>query len=562
MNKPINIQFITFKAGSLPGQPGLSLTPSPITIIIGPNNSGKSQTLKEIESWCRGETPDKLLLKRLSCSLPKSFEEAMEMLKPIIASPPPGHPINQDHTYIYRAPIRSGENTMSSYVNHEELKSYLKEGNSRPNIYHYFVRFFTLRLDGRTRFDLIADKPTGLLETPPQNLLWALFVDEESTEKIRQFTEEAFGKYFVIDPTGMQQFRIRLSNRNPAGIIESQSIGKEAREFYQKTVPIAQCGDGICASVGLACAVMSFSRILLIDEPEAFLHPTLAHKVGNFLSKTAREKNASLIIATHSPDFLMGCLKNSSEICIVRLTNFKDQPTARSIAPEKINDLIKDPLIRSSNTLKAFFHHSVIVTESDSDRAFYEEVNYRLLQCGRGVTDCFFINAQNWQTIPRIIAPLREAGIPAAAIFDFDVLFHDDFNKISRFFLDDKAFLENKRNTLLGKLKPLSEEIEKTLKEKGIKAFDLELQRDILAFLAEIANYGIFIVPIGALEQWLSKLHDKKISKKNWLPDMFERMGSDSQSDDYVFPDNDDVWNFIDKINEWITNPNRLGIPS
>jgi hypothetical protein len=66
----------------------------------------------------------------------------------------------------------------------------------------------------------------------------------------------------------------------------------------------------------------------------------------------------------------------------------------------------------------------VVVTESDADRAYYEEINERLLRLKPdwGIPNCLFINAQNKQTIQTIVKPLRELGIPAAGIVDIDVI--------------------------------------------------------------------------------------------------------------------------------------------
>ena len=65
-----------------------------------------------------------------------------------------------------------------------------------------------------------------------------------------------------------------------------------------------------------------------------------------------------------------------------------------------------------------------MVAEADSDRAFYQEINERLLGKSdpRGIPNCLFINAQNKQTVWEIVGPLRELGIPTVGIVDIDVL--------------------------------------------------------------------------------------------------------------------------------------------
>ena len=73
---------------------------------------------------------------------------------------------------------------------------------------------------------------------------------------------------------------------------------------------------------------------------------------------------------------------------------------------------MNDPLLRSTNALRALFYRGVVVTEADPDRALYDEVNHRLLLAREGIEDAIFVNAQNWQTISRLVAPLREIASP------------------------------------------------------------------------------------------------------------------------------------------------------
>ncbi|WP_146001646.1 hypothetical protein [Sphingobium fuliginis] len=105
------------------------------------------------------------------------------------------------------------------------------KNNQILQLRQYFVRFFTTRLDGRTRFELIDPKPTGDLDRPPENLLWHLFKSKKIREAVRKFTEQAFGKFFVVDPTGMTTFRVRLSNRAPKSDTEEQALDDVTPSF-------------------------------------------------------------------------------------------------------------------------------------------------------------------------------------------------------------------------------------------------------------------------------------------------------------------------------------------
>lgn len=85
---------------------------------------------------------------------------------------------------------------------------------------------------------------------------------------------------------------------------------------------------------------------------------------------------------------------------------------------------MQNPLLRSIGVFNALFYNAVVVTEADADRAFYQEINERLLKekDPRGIEGCLFLNAQNKQTVWDIVKPLRDLGIPAVGIVDIDVI--------------------------------------------------------------------------------------------------------------------------------------------
>ena len=80
--------------------------------------------------------------------------------------------------------------------------------------------------------------------------------------------------------------------------------------------------------------------------------------------------------------------------------------------------------MRSAKILDGLFYDYVIVTEADADRAFYQEINERLLRFmpDLGIPNCLFVNSQGKQTEKTIICPLREIGIPTAGIVDIDLI--------------------------------------------------------------------------------------------------------------------------------------------
>ncbi|SPJ27187.1 hypothetical protein TRM7615_00670 [Falsiruegeria mediterranea M17] len=120
----------------------------------------------------------------------------------------------------------------------------------------------------------------------------------------------------------------------------------------------------------------------------------------------------------------MGAVESGVSVRIVRLQYQDGVATACMLDSDDLKQFMTAPLLRSANVLSGLFAQSVVVTEADTDRAFYQEINTRLLTegKGRGVENAVFLNAQNKQTVPRIVGLLRKMGVPAAGIVDLDVV--------------------------------------------------------------------------------------------------------------------------------------------
>ena len=96
--------------------------------------------------------------------------------------------------------------------------------------------------------------------------------------------------------------------------------------------------------------------------------------------------------------------------------------------------------------------------------------------------------------------------------------------------------------------------------EGGISVLQGEANKAAEVLLGQLKEYGLFVVPNGELECWLKPL-DATGHGPRWLVEVFEKMGEDPNSDNYVKPENGDVWDFISSINEWASSINRKGIP-
>jgi ABC-type cobalamin/Fe3+-siderophores transport system ATPase subunit len=556
----IMIDSIVLKFGRSPGSQAEQIPVTPLTIFVGPNNSGKSKLLAELYQYCRTGNHDAnaVILAGVSFTgfMPEKVTEVIERLK----SPPlQGEAVNQDHFIVASKHGRQ-------HVHHESYINVLQMPTGNLGYFcNYYLLHKTLWLGGADRINLVQDQGGGDLQAPPASSFQILFRNDAMRKEVRRIVSEAFGTYFVIDPTSLGQLRVRLANRPPHDNQEERGLHAEAISYHASAQLISSSSDGVKAFTGIVTEVIAGDPdVVLIDEPEAFLHPALAAKLGFEIAGAARDAAKSIFVSTHSPTFLMGCIQSNVPTNIIRLTHRGGVATARVLPSQEILELMRHPLLRSTGVLSALFYEFVIVTESDADRAFYQEINERLIQFKPewGLPNCLFLNAQNKQTIPTIVGPLRRLGIPVASIVDIDVLKEGGVVWTT---MSKAAFipevLQATMSSLRASLKKAMEATGLDMKRHGgVQILDRDNREGALSLLGQLSTYGIFVIENGELESWVKDL-EAKGHGPGWLIDVFSKMGNDPVSESYSKPSNGDVWKFMSKIKEWLTNPQRLGIP-
>ncbi|MGN5191483.1 ATP-dependent nuclease [Aeromonas veronii] len=554
------ISNIKIKFGKAPGSPKEVIEATPITVFVGPNNSGKSKILSEIEQLCRSGNKDSttLILDELVfCGL--SDEKAREAIEHIRQQPNLGEAINVDHVLI-------GSRYGRQQVNLEQIIHFIRNPHENlPAFCQWFLTHSTLILDGRSRINLVNQQPAGDLQAAPQTSFQVLFRDDAKRKEVRRMVSEAFGTFFVIDPTNVGKFRIRLAPRAPSNDQEERGLHAEAVSYHAGSQLIDTASDGVKAFTGIVTEIMAGDpRVLLIDEPEAFLHPSLASKLGYEVSRAALTADKRVFVSTHSPAFVMGCIQSGAPVNIVRLTYRNGVATSRVLPSSEILELMRNPLLRSTGVLSGLFYEFVVVTESDADRAFYQEINERLIRLKPewGIPNCLFINAQNKQTIHTIIRPLRKLGIPAIGIVDIDVL--KEGGVVWSNLLSGANIPEITIQALAATRAAIKKAMDSSGKDMkrdgGVEILDGQDRDALNDLLSQLNEYGVFVVPGGELECWLKFLGATGHGPA-WLISTFEKMGEDPDDQNYVQPTEDDVWEFMANVKRWLTNPNRKGIP-
>lgn len=565
-SKPF-LEAVALRSGPAGSANPLIFAPASVNVFVGPNHSGKSLLLREIQAAF--QNPEQALHRKVleGITFTPFEDERRSVLADEIRAATLPSPTRPD------ANVRLAKGHWSEEFGRSHFDQLLLEAPKMrdPGDHQFFRKLFLvgtfLMLGGAERLNML--EPTKR-ESPQRghhylNVLSRLFYSDEKRKAVQSIVKEAFGRYLVIDPLG-ENFEAKISAVSPSGSIE-RSLTTDAVDFFAKTISMKEMSDGVRAFCGtIAAIVASDATAILIDEPEAFLHPALCVKLANELCKRARKNRQQLFIATHSAPFLMGCVQAGVDLNIIRLTYRDQSATSRVLPQDKIVPLMRQPLLRSIGALTGLFYESVIVTEADSDRAFYDEVNHRLLNAAdqRAIPDTLFLNAQNWQTTARIVAPLRALGVAAAAVVDIDLLLEGKSEGFQN--LMESAGMPPSSRTALGQLRgnlhKLLKPIADKLKTQGTSCLGGTDRRDLQNFIDQLATVGVFVVPVGELEGWLPGLaRDSWSGKNEWLLRTFEAMGEDANDGSYAQPAHGDVWDFIGRIRKWLHDPARLGMP-
>jgi AAA domain, putative AbiEii toxin, Type IV TA system len=553
------------KSPSSPGQANLSLTLQPsVTIFVGPNNSGKSLLLKEIAIFCKtgAHGLHTQILDRLDC-FEVDQEKAETDFAAMVRAVDNGEVIHSSCTPVTIGGFKSQIQSFHYYIGRTAP-------DTNTNLFaQYHLGPSTLSIDGASRMFLLGPTQRGDLKMPTEPLS-RMLTDNDKRKKWRDIVYDAFRLYPGIDASDGAALSVRFGKTPP---VHERSLEDDTLNWMRSALPIDKVSDGVKAFSGILLQLYSGDpEVIIIDEPEAFLHPSLARTLGKELATAANTQKKFVFASTHSADFLMGAIQSGATVNIVRLTWGDDTATARLLPNAELTQLMNDPMLRSVGVLSGLFSQNVIVTEADADRAFYQEVNERLLAAkdSRAIPNALFLNADNHQTVPAIVAPLRKLGIPAAGVVDLDVIkaggkdwtrqltasglpnVQHDPNNIMRL-----KILERLRATTTDGIVK-SEDYFKT--EGGITLLSKEDREAAKNFCDDLDKYGLFLVRLGEVEAWLKYLNLPK-KTNGWRGQIFTAMGNDPSKVDYVKPSSGDVWDFIGSINSWLQNSKRHGIP-
>jgi len=426
-----------YKLSEITFNDGTKIAPGNLTVIVGPNNTGKSRALKEIAAITTGESLlPKVIVTEVIWPFPPSVQELRDAYDIERYQDERGN-----WTYRVLNPQLLDE---ASYSGGPEWPNGYTPENFHsakgPN-YLFFAQQFGKAmiafLNTENRLLLVKESETPSHERQVSKILHAIYNAGRSREKeVRELTKRAFGQEIALDFTVLQRILLRVG----ADFSTLPPDPRDAKPILSIAEKLDDQGDGFRSFVGIVVGLMSLRRdVFLIDEPEAFLHPPQAFRIGEFLSDQAT-KSRQIILATHSADVLRGILSKTQDVSIIRIDRTGEKNNFNVLDPQRLKEIVTDPLLSSARVLDGLFYSGAVVVEGQSDARFYHAVSNRRLP----ESDLHFVNADNKQTVPRITTLYRDMGIRCVGVVDFDALNdHNEFRaQLKTIGLDESATSE------------------------------------------------------------------------------------------------------------------------
>lgn len=509
------------RVSSLPFSDGVNV-PIPregVVLFVGPNNAGKSQSLKDLIGYAREESylgrtlkaPD--FIKEVNGSIESWIDDTI----------PKG---NRDGLWKYHVP-GWGEIGMGQIISQW----------SQPRL-TTLTGLFMLHADGTSRLTAGDSQPSlDFSLAMPSHPVQRAYQDTGLEVEIDRESRSAFGMGVTVDRYGGSVISLRLGDRPTF----THDLGRPSDDYLRelKKLPkLEDQGDGVRSYLGLLLHVVAGShQVLLIDEPEAFLHPPQARRLGTLLAGQPQGQQA--FIATHSSDVVRGALESESTITIVRITREGDVNHPAVLVDEAVKKLWSDPLLRYSSVLDGLFHDAVVLCESDADCRYYAAVLDGIAReesktggsSAERDPQLLFTHCGGKARMASVVEALRAVSVPVIVVADFDVLRHaSDVQNLVRSlggnFADVEADLKVVAAALGSDAKPLRKTSLKDAVVARIDDLPQEVlnQRDVDSVRALVKvdtgwdkakRSGVSAVPQGAAHQacqrLLSQLQDLRL---------------------------------------------------
>ena len=455
----VTFESITFSDGTT-----VTLDPTDVVVLVGPNNAGKSLALRELEQHI-GNPANTTVIKSKTLLKTGTQESLSEYLRNHAQVRTQGS--NRVYSgYRFSVP----ETRISEFWtgNLEQLRS-----------------FFCMRILTETRItDSNPANAIAVLDEPASHPIHMLYSDDQLEHKISEYFQRAFGEALIVYRAGGNRLPLFVGDRLVPEYGEDRISNSYLERLRASANPLNEQGDGMrsFASVIVHLLAPITPSILLLDEPEAFLHPPQARLLGEII---AREKSprAQLFVATHSPDVLQGLINVAPDhLRVLRIQRDGYVNRVKELDKELVKQISVDPLMKYSSVLSGVFHERVIICEADADCMFYSSLLDIPNVHGERQPDVLFVHANGKGRVAALAKTLVALDVPVDVVVDIDIL-------------NDTVVLERVLDSLDGDsaaVLPLAEAVRAAIEQHKPWLNAGEVRNEIERILAEAPSTGEF----------------------------------------------------------------------
>lgn len=487
-----------FRSMTSSGGHQVPLAPAGLTCIVGANNAGKSQLLRELRLAAHDNEAqgNGVVLSDVQAERPVGTEEDATLWLSEHAlrwDTPPGAPAR------YAMNLSGGGMSANEFAYWTRAEDYGDSPAYLGNIAPFFLEYVAA---GTAR-----EYVSGHVGDSGQNFALAKMRSSgELEESVSDVIRAAFAVGITVDRLDVQT-ALRVGEVK----IEVPPLNRPSAEYRQAlaALPLIDSqGDGFRSFVGMASHFLTHDYgVWLIDEPEAFLHPGQTRILGRWLAREAIARGVQLIVATHDRDFIVGALAAThSDVSIVRLTRSESGTHFDHLSSEDVADVWSKPQLRYSNVLQGLFHAKVVVCEGDGDCRFYsaalESLSAERLKQSVA-DDVLFVPSAGKGGLSGMIDAVAKVGVETWVIADFDLLQSKRELKKVLSAVGGTWSEELDANYTLAMREANENKDPARFKKTGLNSFlDGSALAAARALLEELAHARLLLVPIGELESF------------------------------------------------------------
>jgi AAA domain, putative AbiEii toxin, Type IV TA system len=549
---------------SLTPRGGKPVAVAAITAFVGPSNSGKTETLRDILRLAANfdpserdrsseEEPQPIVLSDLNF-VPKLTVERVTQGLTVIDSDSAGETVVQSIGPDLKTPHKRTINRDLQNILYRPVmnaKSIWKSplGNLMQ------LRLAYVGPDDRKR--LVAPTLAASPLQGPENLLQMLHYADDS---IHQALSDAFAAAFDgmqvhLDTSEQINLTLRVAREFPAPTDDPIANVRQQRQLRS----MDEEGDAYQSFAAIILTMLlGQGRVILIDQPEAFLQPSQSRFLGRWIAANTSRLACQVFVATRDVAFLSGLSEGSTGMTVVRTKRKENITSFHSIPQDTVRSLARFPLFTMQDAMRLLFCDGAIVVAEADDQVVYETAARRLPKS----SNIGFMNAAGARNVALVTSVLRQCGLTVCSVVELDVLrsekelgdlieaatgspalepwmaTRERLAKHVEGSLDEQVIAEssNEMEDFLDQIKsgaPTPPPVQTTakaddrssewnrLKDERLTWLPHELRVWVEELLEDLKRQGVFVSPKGRLEAWLDC---GVLNRRDWVNQAMQKL--------------------------------------